>query len=138
MTEADRWRSRGTEMGRDKDKSGKEKSSAAAAAATISCAEGVNVGVAGGADILRESKLLGIGSARGAARKLGKSRLNAEGYGLQPAASMVSSSASRDHGAVAPTAFREHDAAYFHAYSHIGVHEEMIKAFSPYLAFPFL
>ncbi|CAM6105310.1 unnamed protein product [Calypogeia fissa] len=38
---------------------------------------------------------------------------------------MVPSRPSKD-GIIA-TSIREHDAAYFHAYSHIGVHEEMIK-----------
>ena len=50
-------------------------------------------------------------------------RAKVDGYGLQPA--MVSPAAAKE-GVVASN-FLEQDAAYFHAYSHVGIHEEMIK-----------
>ncbi|KAL3701633.1 hypothetical protein R1sor_019655 [Riccia sorocarpa] len=92
-------------MGGDNDSSGTEASGPASE---------------GRSGFLFGSKLLGLGSARGASgRKLGKSRLTAEGYGVRPAAAAML--ANRDQAFVGNTGYREHDAAYFHAYSHIGV-----------------
>ncbi|KAL2649902.1 hypothetical protein R1flu_018030 [Riccia fluitans] len=104
-------RSVSADMGGDNDSSGNETSSPAEPE--------------GRSGFLFGSKLLGLSSARGASgRKLGKSRLTAEGYGVRPAAAAM---LARDQGLIGNTGYREHDAAYFHAYSHIGVHEEMIK-----------
>lgn len=66
-------------------------------------------------------KQVGRGGKRGGARE--RMRMKAEGYGLQPA--MVSSAAAKE--GIVSTNFPEHDAAYFHSYSHVGIHEEMIK-----------
>lgn len=59
-----------------------------------------------------------------------------DGYGLQPP--MVSRTAAAE--GVVSTSFLEHDAAYFHSYSHVGIHEEMIKAIAPHprLLFPLI
>jgi protein arginine N-methyltransferase 6 len=64
----------------------------------------------------------GVKHVRGV-KKLGRTRPKHPGYGLQPA--MVSATAKKE--GVVSTSFLEQDAAYFQSYSHLGVHEEMIK-----------
>lgn len=62
--------------------------------------------------------------ARGLRRSRGI-RHRSEGWAAHPTVVVSPSSAAAD-GAVS-NSFAEHDAAYFNSYSHVGIHEEMIK-----------